>query len=151
MIQKVLQPLYFAREDTRSPFRYALVAMVVNAVLAIGLAPVIGYLAAAWGTTLSAWGMVILLWRGSRGMGQEAELDARFWQRIGRIVLASVLMGGLLYAASLALTGWLEANTIRYAALAALVGLGLISYGVIGQLIGAFRLSDMKAELRRSN
>ena len=30
---------YFAREDTRTPFRYALVAMVVNAVVAIGLRP----------------------------------------------------------------------------------------------------------------
>ncbi|MEM9320884.1 MAG: murein biosynthesis integral membrane protein MurJ, partial [Pseudomonadota bacterium] len=32
VLQKVLQPLYFAREDTKTPFRYALVAMVINAV-----------------------------------------------------------------------------------------------------------------------
>jgi putative peptidoglycan lipid II flippase len=38
VLQKVLQPLYFAREDTRTPFRYALVAMVVNAVAAVGFA-----------------------------------------------------------------------------------------------------------------
>ena len=37
VLQKVLQPLYFAREDTRTPFRFALWAMVINAVLAIGL------------------------------------------------------------------------------------------------------------------
>src|SRR6056300_1105356 len=34
ILQKVLQPLYFAQEDTKTPFRFALYAMVVNAVLA---------------------------------------------------------------------------------------------------------------------
>ena len=51
VLQKVLQPLFYAREDTKSPFRYAVVAMVVNAGLAIGLAPAIGYMAAATATT----------------------------------------------------------------------------------------------------
>jgi putative peptidoglycan lipid II flippase len=31
VLQKVLQPLYYAREDTRRPFRYAVWSMVVNA------------------------------------------------------------------------------------------------------------------------
>ena len=34
VMQKVLQPLYFAREDTRSPFYFALAALVVNAAIA---------------------------------------------------------------------------------------------------------------------
>ncbi|MFT5000033.1 MAG: putative peptidoglycan lipid II flippase, partial [Planctomycetota bacterium] len=37
VLHKVLQPLYFAREDTKRPFYYALVAMIINAGLAIGL------------------------------------------------------------------------------------------------------------------
>ena len=37
MIQKLLQPLYFAREDTKTPLRFALVSMILNAILAIGL------------------------------------------------------------------------------------------------------------------
>ena len=64
VLQKVLQPLYFAREDTKRPFYYALVALVVNAGLAIGLAPFIGYIAAAIGTTLAGWATVGLLWWG---------------------------------------------------------------------------------------
>ncbi len=51
VLQKVLQPLFFAREDTRRPFYVALVAMAINAGLAIGLAAQIGYIAAAVGTT----------------------------------------------------------------------------------------------------
>jgi putative peptidoglycan lipid II flippase len=64
VLQKVLQPLYFAREDTRTPFRYALVAMVVNAVAAVGFAYLLGFIGAAIGTTLAAWAMVWLLLRG---------------------------------------------------------------------------------------
>ncbi|MCL4676851.1 MAG: murein biosynthesis integral membrane protein MurJ, partial [Pararhodobacter sp.] len=69
VLHKVLQPLYFAREDTRTPFRYAVVSMIVNAAIAVGLMPFIGYLAAALGTTLAGWAMVAQLWWGARRMG----------------------------------------------------------------------------------
>ena len=41
VLHKVLQPLFYAREDTRRPFRYAVWSMVVNAGLAVALMPVI--------------------------------------------------------------------------------------------------------------
>ncbi|MEO0486190.1 MAG: murein biosynthesis integral membrane protein MurJ [Pseudomonadota bacterium] len=149
VLQKVLQPLYFAREDTRRPFRYAAAAMVVNAVLAIGLAPVIGFVAAAIGTTLAAWGMTWLLWRGSRGMGLEAALNARARQRLPRIVAASAMMGVVLVAAGWVLADWLVVETVRYAALAALIAVGMMAYVVAARLTGAFRLSELKRDLRR--
>ncbi len=149
VLQKVFQPLFFARENTRTPFYYALCAMLVNAALAVGLAPFIGYLAAAIGTSFSAWAMVLLLWRGTRPMGIAARLDQRFQSRLPRILLASVLMGICLYIAQLvlrpvfALPGW------RYLALIALVVTGAGSYFGLGQMVGAFRLSDFRASLRR--
>jgi putative peptidoglycan lipid II flippase len=149
VMQKTLQPLYFAREDTRRPFNYALVSMVVNAVVAIGLAPVIGYIAAAFGTTLAGWAMVWLLWRGSRGMGDAAGLDARFKRRLWRIVLAALLMGGLLWGAVLMVGPWLGVPMLRYAALALIIGTGIAGYFGIGQLLGAFRLGEFKAAMRR--
>ena len=39
VLQKVVSPVYYAREDTRSPFRFAVHAMIVNAAIALGLAP----------------------------------------------------------------------------------------------------------------
>ncbi|MBK1636215.1 murein biosynthesis integral membrane protein MurJ [Rhodovulum adriaticum] len=149
VMQKVLQPLFFAREDTRRPFYYALAAMVVNAAVAIGLAPVVGYIAAAWGTTLAAWAMVALLWRGSRGMGLPARLDDRFHRRLPRIVLASGLMGAVLYGAGWALAPWLTMATVRYGALALLIGLGIVSYFGAGHLLGAFCWSEFRRAMRR--
>lgn len=150
VLQKVLQPLYFAREDTRTPLRFALWAMAVNAALAVGLAPLVGYLAAALGTTLSAWAMTILLWRGARGMGAAAQIDDRLKTRSARIVLASIGMGLVLTISAWALGSALYAPGLRYAALTLLIGLGIASYGVLGQVTGAFRVADLKASLRRS-
>ncbi|MEL6588330.1 MAG: lipid II flippase MurJ, partial [Pseudomonadota bacterium] len=149
VLQKVLQPLFFAREDTRRPFRYALVAMVVNAALAIGLAPVIGFTAAAWGASLAGWAMVILLWIGSRNMGLAAQLDDRFRDRAWRIALASVIMGVALWAGQLALTDALDLPAWRSASLAALIGIGALSYGIAAQVLGAFTVSELRAGLRR--
>jgi putative peptidoglycan lipid II flippase len=149
VLQKVLQPLFYAREDTRAPFRYALVSLAVNAALAIGLAPLIGFTAAAWGTSLASWAMVLLLWRGSRRMGEAARLDARLISRLPRIALAAALMGLLLAAAAWALAPALAAPATRIAALGLLVAGGALAYFALGFATRAFRPGDFGAALRR--
>ena len=149
VLQKILQPLFFAREDTRSPFRYALVAMVLNLALAIGLAPMLGWVAPAVATVLAAWVMVAQLARGARPMGQVARFDARFRARIWRICAASVIMGMVLFVAQDLLGSALSTAGIRYLALTALVVLGIIVYFTAGHMIGAFRLSEFRQALRR--
>ncbi len=149
VLHKVLQPLFYAREDTRHPFVYAIVSMIVNAVIAIGLLPYIGFVAAALATTLSGWVMVWQLWRGSRKMGPEAQTDARFRARIWRILLASIAMGAVLMGMVILLGPALAAHGWRYLALGMLVLSGIIAYFGIGTSIGAFHLSDFKAALKR--
>ena len=148
VLHKVLQPLFYAREDSRSPFIYAIASMITNAVMAVGLMPWLGFAAAAWATTLSGWVMVWQLWRGSRSMGPEAQFDARFRERLPRIILASLMMGVALWLGSMALAPLLAAHLWRFAALLLLITIGIVSYFGIGTLIGAFRLSDFAA-LRR--
>ena len=150
VLQKSLQPLYYARGDTKRPFYYAVVAMVLNAVIAFGLRDYIGYIAAAVGTTLTSWAMVGQLWWGARGMGIAAQFDDRFKTRIWRIVVASLLMGGVLVVLNILLTPLLSTPTVRYGALTVLVAVGIASYFVIGQKIGAFRISEFKSAMRRS-
>jgi putative peptidoglycan lipid II flippase len=149
VLHKVLQPLFFAREDTKRPFYYAVVSMVVNAVIAVGLMPIIGFAAAALATTLAGWGMVAQLWFGSRGMGDATLLDARLKARIWRIGLASVAMGAVLWGLAAAMTPLLAMPTIRYPALLALVLAGIVSYFAVGFAIGAFRAAELRAAFRR--
>jgi len=150
VLQKVLQPLFYAREDTKSPFRYALASMIVNAAIAIGLAPFIGFLAAAIGTTLAAWSMVIQLWLGSRHMGDAASLDARFKTRTPKIILSAAVMGAALLALTTLLDTMLHTATWRYLALAITVMTAIAIYFTATHITGALKLSDIKKSVRRS-
>jgi putative peptidoglycan lipid II flippase len=149
VMQKILQPLFFAREDTRSPFRYALIAMAVNFVAAVGLVPWFGWLSPAVATTLAGWAMVAFLWRGSRGMGLAATFDDRFRRRIWRICAASVLMGAILFGLVQVLEPALNTAGLRYLALAGVVAAAMVAYFGIGQAIGAFRLTEFRNAMRR--
>ena len=151
VLQKLLQPLFFAREDTRSPFRYAVWAMIVNAALAIGLAPVIGWIAPAIATTVAGWVTVFLLARGGRRLGDVARFDDRFRRRIWRVCVASVIMGLVLWASMLLIGPLLGMAGLRYIALVLLIIIGAVSYFATGQAIGAFRLSEFKNAMRRGN
>ncbi|TDL91442.1 murein biosynthesis integral membrane protein MurJ [Meridianimarinicoccus aquatilis] len=149
VLQKVLQPLYFARSDTRTPFRFALWAMVINAACALGLAPFIGWPAAALATTLAGWAMVILLWRGARAMGDVATFDDRFFRRVPRIALAAASMGAALWGGEAFLGNALHTPGLRYGALAVLVGGGGAVFFAAAHLLGGLPLSDLKAAFRR--
>jgi putative peptidoglycan lipid II flippase len=148
VMQKVISPIYYAHEDTRSPFRFAVHAMLVNAGIALGLAPFIGFIAAALGTTVAGWTMLWQLWRGTRTMGEIAGFDARLRRAAPRILLASLLMGAVLFAGMRLLAGPLATELVRYAALAALVGAGMASYALAALATGALRPADVRAALR---
>ena len=147
VLQKILQPLYFAREDTRTPFRFALWSMVVNAAIAFGLMHWLGFIAAALGTTIAAWVMTLQLWWGTRGMGQAAQADARLRRTAPRILLASALMAIALWLTR----DWLAASGIaRIPALAILVFGGAAVYFTLAFATRAYRLGELKAAVKRS-
>jgi putative peptidoglycan lipid II flippase len=149
VLQKVLQPVYFARGNTKTPFYFALVSLVVNAVLAIGLAPVIGYIAAAFGTTFAGWAMTIALWIGTARMGETTRFDKRFWRKLWGILAASAVMGAELAGAVIVLGPMFGTPGLKIIALLILIVSGTVTYFVAGRLFGAVRLSDMKAMMRR--
>lgn len=147
VLQKVVQPAFFAREDTRTPLNYAVVAMLVNVVVAVGGAPLVGYLAAAVGTTLAGWVNLALLWRGARRFGPEIVLDARLARRLPRIVLASAVMGlavlGMAEAQQTLLPGW------HTAGLAMIVMAGGALYFAAAAALGGFSPADLRAAMSR--
>jgi putative peptidoglycan lipid II flippase len=150
VLQKILQPVFFAREDTVRPFRYAVVSMIANAALAVGLAPFIGWLAPAIATTLAAWLMVALLGVGAQRYGDVIRFDARFHKRIWRILIASAIMGVVLWMSNVALSPFLGLPWWRGIALCILIGIGIVTFFGIGQMIGALRLSEFKSVFRRN-
>jgi putative peptidoglycan lipid II flippase len=58
-------------------------------------------------------------------------------------------MGVVLWVAAILLGPGLGTPTVRYAALAALISIGLGSYALAGRALGAFDMSDLRGALRR--
>ena len=142
VLQKVLQPAWFAREDTKTPLRFALISMVVNVVLAVGLAPVFGFLAAAIGTTIAGWANVLLLWRGVHRLDETLIIDDRLRRRAPRILLSAIVMGGVAFGLAGVLVPMLpSAQTLVF--LIVFVA-AIVSYFGLAAVSGAFRPADIK-------
>ncbi len=144
VLQKVLLPVFFAREDTRRPFYYALVSMVINLVVAVGLISTLGFVAAALGTTLAAWGQLALLWIGSRRLGEAVRVDAGLKKRALRMLLVALSMGALLLGLEWLFHEGLGGAMNRYLMLFLTVVIGGAFYlsGVIG--VGALNLGEFR-------
>ncbi|GHE99895.1 putative lipid II flippase MurJ [Aliiroseovarius zhejiangensis] len=149
VLQKVLASVYFARENTRTPFHFAIVGMIVNLVVAVGLSYWIGFIAAAIGTTVAGWAITGLTWIGAARMGEDTRFDTRFWRRFWRLAAASWAMGALLWVMVLIMGPMFGIPGLKIVALVVLVVSGIVAYGLLGQWFGAFRLSEIKAAFRR--
>ena len=64
VLVKVLAPAYFAQEDTATPFRIGVVAVVFNVVLNLALFRIMGHVGLALATSAAAMVNAYLLWRG---------------------------------------------------------------------------------------
>ena len=124
--------------------------MVVNAVLAVGLAFWVGFLAAAIATSFAAWVMVWLLWRGSRTMGMAARLDEGIRRRAWRIVLASAIMGLAIWVILQAAAPIFLMAQLRIMALVLLVLAAMVIYFGAAFALGALNVAQLKASLKRS-
>jgi putative peptidoglycan lipid II flippase len=147
VMQKVLQPAFFAREDTVTPLRFAAVSMLVNVGVAVGLAPLIGFVAAALGTTVAGWVNAGLLWRGVRRLDGAIDADARLRRRVPRIAGAAALTGALALAVAEAAERFRPDLPIL--GLAAVVILALAAYALLSFAFGAFAVDDIRAAMRR--
>ncbi len=157
VLNKVLSPAYFAREDTRTPMRYAIINMVVNVVLSIALffwfkaQGWMPHLGIAVATSIAGWINALQLWWTLRQRG-EFTADARLMRTLPLMILSSLLMGVVLWYGAELLASWLARTNgllVRFGALSVLVGAGLLSYGVFVFGTGIFTIAQLKGLRRR--
>jgi len=155
---KVLQPAFFAREDTRTPMRYAVWNMLLNVAGSVALfflfqglgwMPHVGI---AIATTLSAWANVCLLWSALDSRGH-FEADDRLRRNLRMIGSASVIMGAAVWLlAALVAAPYLlpSVGVARQAgALALVLAAGLVIYALAIQLTGVIRWGEFLQRLVR--
>ncbi len=150
LVIKALSSAFFARGDTSTPVKAALVAAIANVALSILLMQVLAHvgiaLASSIAVCLNAGILCVILYR--RG---HLVIDRRLRNRFPRTVLATVGMVLALVGAEVALAPWLTSASFmqRILGLMALVAAGSIAYGVLVHVLGAARLSEVRGILKQ--
>ena len=150
-LTKVFQPGFYAREDTATPMRFSIISVVVNIVASLVLSRIFGYVGIAMATSIAAWTNAILLGLKLHQLNH-FHFDARSRKRLPLIVLSSLFMAGVLLSTTWVLRGnFTEDSHFGHSiwGLVLVVGAGILSYFSIAQAIGAFKISELKAAMRR--
>lgn len=147
---KALTPGFFAREDTATPVKIAVVTLVLNVVLnLILMRTALAHAGIALATSLAAWVNTLLLGWLLHRRGHLA-LDDRLARRAPRLFLCSLLMAAALIAAPLLMPPLPGTGTlIRILVLVWLIGVGAAVYFGAAHLTGAIGFGELKSMLRR--
>jgi len=157
VLVRVLSPAFFARQDTKTPMKFALASVVVNIVAGIGLFQVVGFQGIAAATSIAAWLNVILMVF-TLHRREAYSISRKAWGRLVRVLAASAALGGLLYMADRQ-RAFIEAplQGLNFAglgpkeiAILALCGFGgAVLYPFLAIAFGGVTLREIKAALRR--
>ncbi|HHG3258673.1 TPA: murein biosynthesis integral membrane protein MurJ [Vibrio parahaemolyticus] len=144
MLIKVLAPGYYSRQDTKTPVKYGIIAMVTNMVFNAIFAYFYGYVGLAIATALSAFVNMALLYRGLHIAGVY-QITKRTVFFIIRLVVAGAAMVTAILWQLEDMSVWLEWSFAhRSGMLGTLIGLGAAVYLAVLFLTGV-RLKDLKA------
>ncbi|MDV5058422.1 murein biosynthesis integral membrane protein MurJ [Vibrio diabolicus] len=144
MLIKVLAPGYYSRQDTKTPVKYGIIAMVTNMVFNAIFAYFYGYVGLAIATALSAFVNMALLYRGLHIAGVY-QITKRTVFFIIRLIIAGAAMVAAILWQLEDMSVWLDWSFAhRSGVLGMLIGLGAVVYLVVLFLTGA-RLKDLKA------
>jgi putative peptidoglycan lipid II flippase len=151
VLTRILNQAFFARQDTRSPMRFALVSVAVNVVAGVALFFMMhGVAGIAAATALAAWLNVGQMLRALLQRGYYAPSAAAV-SRLVRIMVASGLLTGLLYLAGetrALYEPWLLHR--KEIAVILAVGVGAVIYLALLFALRALTLQEIRAALRRS-
>ncbi|KFA99176.1 putative peptidoglycan biosynthesis protein MurJ [Vibrio mediterranei] len=144
MLIKVLAPGYYSRQDTKTPVKYGIVAMVSNMVFNAIFAYFYGYVGLAMATALSAFINMALLYRGLH-LQCVYQISRQTIGFVARLVMAAVVMVLVLRWQLQDMQQWLTWGlTERVYTLIGLILIGAVSYLVSLFVLGV-RARDLKA------
>ena len=136
MLIKVLAPGYYARQDTKTPVKIGIQAMIVNMVLNLILIFPFAHMGLALATTLSAYMNAFLLYWGLRKQGFYKAQSG--WKRLLlQLGAANTVMVVSIVVLNPAIDQWMmfsEWQRISWASILVLVGVA--SYGLTLLILG---------------
>ncbi len=149
VLQLAQMKLFYAREDTRTPFRYALISMLVNVGLAIGLWRRLGYMAPVVANVVASYVICLLLYFGSRRFGEAVRITSGTRKRLWVVFVSAVIMAVCAYGLAAILAPWLSAGLLKWLVLLMIVAVAMVIYFALVFLLLGMKPRELKGMLRR--
>jgi len=150
VLVKVLSPGFFAREDTQTPVRLAMIALLINLGVNIALIGPLGHVGLAVGTSVAAWANALALTLVLIRRGQ-LHIAAATWALSLKSALAALVMGLCLWFLADYWPLYDTAGMMRAGRLGLLVLAGSGAYAALMLITGAISIADVKKALRRNS
>ncbi|AKI02607.1 murein biosynthesis integral membrane protein MurJ [Hoeflea sp. IMCC20628] len=151
VLSKIFTPVFYAREDMRTPLKASVVSVVINIVGSLVLFPRLGVMGLAIATSLAGWISVFYLGQQlfSRDLFRPAAVTIR---RIGLIVIGAALMGGLLWWTKATFPHWLldASLLVRLATVLMTIAAACVVYFGFAFATGALNRAEFARLLKRS-
>jgi putative peptidoglycan lipid II flippase len=149
VLVKVLTPGFYARRDTATPVKIAVVVLIANVILNFALIPPFGIGGLAAAVALSSWLNCTMLYVLLHRRGH-FRVERWLASRLARQLLAAGAMAIALLAIRHALSGWFDGSFVqRIAGVGAIVGGGLAVYFPLVWVLGGTDKEELKALVRR--
>lgn len=151
VISKTLTPGFFARNDTKTPVRYAFVALVINTTLNIILIQYLAHVGLALATAIAAWVNAAMLFFGLRRRGH-LKVEKGTLVRIVKSAAATVVMVFAIYfVIETNILTFEEAGLPRVVALGTVIILGVFSYIAAIAAFRTFTVAELKSFVRANS
>lgn len=149
LLVKIFAPGFYASHDTKTPFKIAMICVVVNLALNLSLIQFIDHVGMALATSLASWLNTYLLCRTlyKRGLFKP---DTALKRRALRMLLASLIMSGILLLLHHILSDFASQNSLyATASLGITIAIGGITYLLLTWFTGGIDKTQIRALLRR--
>ena len=143
-ILKISSNLFFARNDTKTPFYLSLISVILNIIISVSLFNKFGFIIIPIATSITSWMNVLMHYYFIKKRNLHI-FDAKFIYKIPRIMLSVVAMGIILYLLLTFFSVKFNYNeSWKFIYLFIIVTMSLISYFLISNFLGAFKFKDIK-------
>jgi len=143
-ILKILSNLFFARNDTKTPFYLSVISVALNIIISVSFFSRFGFVIIPIATSISSWINVFMHYYFIKKRDLHI-FDSKFIFKFPRMILSVVVMAAVLYLLLGFFSDKFSYNeSWKFIYLFIIVIISLISYFLVSNFSGAFKFKDIK-------
>jgi len=140
---KIFSTFLFARNDTKTPFKYSLISVILNIIISLTFFSQIGFIIIPIATTISSWfnGLILLVFVTNKNY---FKFNSSFIKQITKIIFSNIIAIFIFYTLINILGTYLDyENNYKFIFIILIVLLTFVSYIGFSIIIKAFKISDI--------